>query len=48
MKCEKCSVEMVKCEHGIIVGSLKKGVKLSLCKCPKCGCLKHEEEKVKF
>ena len=47
MKCE-CGTEMVKCKNGITVGSLTKGVKLSLYKCPKCGCLKRKKEKVTF
>lgn len=47
MKC-KCGTEMVKCKHGITVGSLKRGVKLSLYKCPKCNRLQKRKEKVKF
>lgn len=48
MKCKKCRIEMVQCKQGIVVGSLKEGIKLSLYKCPKCGYLKKQEEKVKF
>jgi hypothetical protein len=47
MKCE-CGTEMAKCKNGITVGSLNKGIKLSLYKCPKCGKLQRKKEKVNF
>lgn len=48
MKCEDCNIEMVKCKNGITIGSLTKGIKLSLFKCPKCGKLQRKKEKVNF
>jgi len=48
MKCLDCNVEMVKCKNGITVGSLNKGIKLSLYKCPKCRKLKRKKETVTF
>jgi len=47
MKC-KCGTEMIQCKQGIVVGSLEKGVKLSLYKCPQCNRLQRKKEKVKF
>lgn len=47
MKC-KCGTEMVQCKQGIIVGSLEKGIKLSLYECSKCKRLQKRKEKVKF
>jgi len=48
MKCPKCNVELQQCKNGIVVGSLKDGIKISLWECLKCGYLKTLKEKVKF
>ena len=48
MKCIDCKIEMVKCKHGVTVGSATKGTKMTLYECPKCKRLKNVKEKVKF
>lgn len=47
MKCE-CGEEMKSCKNGVVIGSLKKGIKMRLLECPKCKRLKSVKETIKF
>ena len=48
MKCLDCKIEMKRCKHGVTVGSLIKGTKMTLYECPKCKRLEKVKEKVTF
>jgi len=47
MKC-KCGKKMRPCKNGVVIGSLKEGVKMQLFECEKCKRLKSVKETIKF